>query len=191
MQDRKRRTGGSWTYLLRLEKSVQGGAKMKLRTVLVVAGLALAALGFTVAQNTQASKDKTIAEIVSTDANFSTLLAAVKAAGLVETLSGNGPFTVFAPTNAAFAKIPQADLEALLKNKEALTKVLTYHVVAGKVMSADVVKLSSAKTVQGQDVAIVVKDGKVMLNGSSTVTAVDIEAKNGVIHVIDTVILPK
>lgn len=164
---------------------------MKLRTVLVVAGLALAALGFTVAQNTQASKDKTIAEIVSTDANFSTLLAAVKAAGLVETLSGNGPFTVFAPTNAAFAKIPQADLEALLKNKEALTKVLTYHVVAGKVMSADVVKLSSAKTVQGQDVAIVVKDGKVMLNGSSTVTAVDIEAKNGVIHVIDTVILPK
>lgn len=162
---------------------------MKFKMVLILAGLALAALGLSVAQNS--TKDKTIVEIAASNPDFSTLVAAVQAAGLVDTLNGAGPFTVFAPTNAAFAKIPKADLDALLKDKAALTKVLTYHVVAGKVMSGDVVKLKSAKTVQGQDVMIEVKDGKVMLNGNSTVTAVDIEAKNGVIHVIDTVILPK
>ncbi len=163
---------------------------MKFKAVLVLASLAVAALGLTVAQNTM-TKDQTIAEVVSTNKDFSTLLAAVKAAGLVETLSGAGPFTVFAPTNEAFAKLPKADLEALLKDKAALAKILTYHVVSGKVMSGDVVKLKEAKTVQGQMIAIEVKDGKVKLNGSSMVTAVDIEAKNGVIHVIDTVILPK
>jgi uncharacterized surface protein with fasciclin (FAS1) repeats len=163
---------------------------MKFKMWIVLAGLLVAALGLTVAQSTM-TKDKTIAEVVSSDANFSTLLAAVKAAGLVETLSGKGPFTVFAPTNEAFAKIAKADLEALLKDKAALTKVLTYHVVAGKVMSGDVVKLKEAKTVQGQNIAIEVKDGAVMLNTKSKVTKVDIETSNGVIHVIDTVILPQ
>jgi uncharacterized surface protein with fasciclin (FAS1) repeats len=134
---------------------------------------------------------QTIAQIVATNPNFSTLLAAVKAAGLVETLSGPGPFTVFAPTNAAFAKIPKADLDKLLADKAALTKVLTYHVVAGRVPSSEVVKLKEAKTVQGQSVTIAVSGGSVILNGNSKVTAVDIPASNGVIHVIDTVLLPK
>ena len=163
---------------------------MKFRIGLVLSSLLLAAVGLTVAQNTM-TKDKNIAEVVSSDPNFSTLLTAVKAAGLVETLSGKGPFTVFAPTNEAFAKIAKADLEALLKDKAALTKVLTYHVVAGKVMSADVVKLKEAKSVQGQNIAIEVKDGAVMLNTKSKVAKVDIETNNGVIHVIDTVILPQ
>ncbi|MEQ1903070.1 MAG: fasciclin domain-containing protein [Pirellulaceae bacterium] len=123
--------------------------------------------------------------------SFSTLVAAVKAAGLVDTLKGKGPFTVFAPTNEAFAKLPKETLEMLLKpeNKDKLTAILTYHVVSGKVMAADVVKLSKAKTVQGQEVKIEVKDGKVMVNNAQ-VTATDIPCKNGVIHVIDTVILP-
>jgi uncharacterized surface protein with fasciclin (FAS1) repeats len=120
---------------------------------------------------------------------FKTLVAAVKAAGLVETLKGDGPFTVFAPTDEAFAKIPKEKLEALLKDKKALTAVLTYHVVAGKVLAADVVKLDSAKTVQGKSITIVTKDGKVTVNGAA-VTSTDIVCKNGVIHVIDTVILP-
>lgn len=120
---------------------------------------------------------------------FETLVTAVKAADLVETLKGKGPFTVFAPTDAAFAKIPQEKLEALLKDKKALTAVLTYHVVPGKVMAADVVKLDSAKTVQGQCITIVAKDGKVTVNGAN-VLKTDIVCGNGVIHVIDAVILP-
>jgi uncharacterized surface protein with fasciclin (FAS1) repeats len=164
---------------------------MKIKFLLVAGSLALAALGMTLtsAQNTTANQ--TIAQIVASNPNFSTLLAAVKAAGLVDTLSGPGPFTVFAPTNEAFAKIPKETLDALLKDKAALTKVLTYHVVAGKVKSTDVVKLKEAKTVQGQSVTIEVKERAVILNGNSKVTAVDIEASNGVIHVIDTVLLPK
>ncbi len=114
----------------------------------------------------------------------------MKAAGLVETLSGDGPFTVFAPTDEAFAQIPQADLEALLADKEALTAVLTYHVVAGSVFAKDVMGLSSAETVNGQSVDIKVWDGKVMIDGATVLTT-DIEATNGVIHVIDQVILPK
>ncbi|ADH63280.1 beta-Ig-H3/fasciclin [Allomeiothermus silvanus DSM 9946] len=167
---------------------------MNPRVFLVLGMLTLAALGFTVAQNMQGMADtskQTIAQIVATNPNFSTLLAAVKAAGLVETLSGPGPFTVFAPTNAAFAKIPKADLDKLLADKDALTKVLTYHVVAGRVPSSEVVKLKEAKTVQGQSVTIAVSGGSVILNGNSKVTAVDIPASNGVIHVIDTVLLPK
>ncbi|MBI5812203.1 fasciclin domain-containing protein [Allomeiothermus silvanus] len=167
---------------------------MNPRVFLVLGTLTLAALGFTAAQNMQGMADtskQTIAQIVATNPNFSTLLAAVKAAGLVETLSGPGPFTVFAPTNAAFAKIPKADLDKLLADKAALTKVLTYHVVAGRVPSSEVVKLKEAKTVQGQSVTIAVSGGSVILNGNSKVTAVDIPASNGVIHVIDTVLLPK
>jgi uncharacterized surface protein with fasciclin (FAS1) repeats len=114
----------------------------------------------------------------------------VKAAGLVETLSGEGPFTVFAPTDEAFAKIPAETLEALLADKEALTAVLTYHVVPGKVFARDVVGLSSAGTVNGQEIMIKTWDEKVMIN-DATITATDIEASNGVIHVIDQVILPE
>ena len=124
--------------------------------------------------------------------SFNTLVAAVKAAGLVETLKGEGPFTVFAPTDAAFAKLPAGTIENLLKpeNKDQLAAILTYHVVSGKVKAKDVVKLTSATTVQGGDVAIMVKDGGVILNGNSNVVTTDIATSNGVIHVIDTVILP-
>ncbi len=121
--------------------------------------------------------------------SFGTLLTALEAAGLVGTLQGEGPFTVFAPTDEAFAKIPADDLAALLADKEQLRAVLTYHVVAGKVMAADVVKLDSATTVQGSTVDIDASDG-VRVDGARVTTA-DVPASNGVIHVIDTVILPK
>jgi uncharacterized surface protein with fasciclin (FAS1) repeats len=136
--------------------------------------------------------DKTIVENAVATKDFSTLVAAVKAAGLVETLSGKGPFTVFAPTNKAFEKLPEGTVANLLKpeNKKKLVAVLTYHVVPGKVMAADVVKLSKAKTVEGSEVKIEVKDGKVKVD-NATVVKTDIASKNGVIHVIDSVILPK
>ena len=134
------------------------------------------------------------ADIVDTAiaGHFTTLVAAVKAAGLVETLKGPGPFTVFAPTDEAFAKLPPGTLESLLKpeNKAKLQSILTYHVVAGKVMSQDVVKLHSAKTVQGESIAIKTVDGTVMIDNARVVKA-DIVASNGVIHVIDAVILPR
>ena len=119
------------------------------------------------------------------------LAAALGTAGLVDTLKGAGPFTVFAPTDAAFAKLPAGTIENLLKpeNKDQLTAILTYHVVAGKVMAADVVKLSEAKTVNGAPVKIAVSGDKVMVN-DATVAAADVTASNGVIHVIDTVLLP-
>ena len=132
----------------------------------------------------------TIVDIAAGNPDFSTLVAAVKAAGLVETLSGDGPFTVFAPTNEAFAKLPEGKVDALLADIPTLKKILTYHVVAGKVMAADVVGLDSATTVQGDEVKIAVVDGKVKLNDSAMVTATDLEASNGVIHVIDTVLIP-
>jgi len=130
-----------------------------------------------------------IVEVAVSAGSFNTLVAAVQAAGLVETLSGEGPFTVFAPTDEAFAQIPEDQLNALLADKEALTAVLTYHVVAGKVMAEDVVKLTSAETVNGQSVDIQVMDGKVMVDGAEVITA-DVEASNGVIHIINKVILP-
>ena len=133
---------------------------------------------------------KDIVDTAVAAGDFSTLVTAVKAAGLVETLKGEGPFTVFAPTDGAFAKVPTDTLNALLADKAALANVLTYHVVAGNVMAADVVKLTSAVTVQGQAVSIEMKDGKVYVDGSQVV-ATDIKASNGVIHVIDAVILPK
>ena len=122
--------------------------------------------------------------------SFKTLVAAVQAAGLVDTLKGEGPFTVFAPTDEAFAKLPEGTIAELLKpeNKDKLTAILTYHVVAGKVAAADVVKLSSAKTVNGKEVAISTTNG-VMVDGAKVV-ATDIECANGIIHVIDSVILP-
>lgn len=123
---------------------------------------------------------------------FNTLVAAVKAAGLVETLKGDGPFTVLAPTDEAFAKLPKGTVENLLKpeNKDMLIKILTYHVIPGEVKAADVVKLKNAKTVQGQDVKVKAKNGKVMINKSNVIKT-DVEASNGVIHVIDSVLMPK
>jgi uncharacterized surface protein with fasciclin (FAS1) repeats len=135
---------------------------------------------------------KTIVEIAAADERFTTLVAAVTAAELVETLSGEGPFTVFAPTNDAFAALPAGTVESLLlpENKQALTDILLYHVVSGKVMAADVVGLTSATTVLGKDLTITVRDGKVFLNDTVEVIITDIEASNGVIHVIDAVLLP-
>lgn len=132
-----------------------------------------------------------VVEIAVGNPDFSTLVAALKAADLVDTLSGAGPFTVFAPTNAAFAKLPQGTVENLLKpeNKDQLVAVLTYHVVAGKVLAADVVKLTSATTVNGASLAVAVDNGSVKLD-QATVTATDIKASNGVIHVVDSVLLP-
>ena len=141
-----------------------------------------------------ASSTAFAADIVDTAiaGHFTTLVAAVKAAGLVDTLKGPGPFTVFAPTDEAFAKLPPGTLENLLKpeNKAKLQKILTYHVVAGKVMAADVMKMSTAKTVEGENVSIKIMNGGVMVNNAH-VTKTDITASNGVIHVIDTVLLPK
>ncbi|WP_376694709.1 fasciclin domain-containing protein [Wenzhouxiangella sp. EGI_FJ10305] len=134
-------------------------------------------------------ESKNIVETAVAAGQFDTLVTAIKEAGLVETLSGEGPFTVFAPTDEAFAKIPEADLNALLADKAALTDVLTYHVVAGKVMAADVVGLSEAETVQGSTVDITVDGDTVMIDGA-TVIKTDIETSNGVIHVIDSVIMP-
>ena len=140
-----------------------------------------------------AMEKNTIVDIAVADGRFTTLVAALQAAGLVETLSGEGPFTVFAPTDDAFAKLPAGTVESLLKpeNLEQLKNILLYHVVSGKVMAADVVGLTSAPTVLGQDVTITVKDGNVYLNDTVQVIITDIEASNGVIHVIDAVLLPK
>jgi uncharacterized surface protein with fasciclin (FAS1) repeats len=137
------------------------------------------------------TSDKTVVEIAAGNEDFSTLVAAVKAAGLAGTLSGDGPFTVFAPTNEAFAKLPEGTVETLLKpeNKEKLAAVLTYHVVAAKVMAADV-KAGKVATVNGAEATVTVEDGAVMIDGAKVVTT-DIVGKNGVIHVIDAVIMPK
>ncbi|MFE1744772.1 fasciclin domain-containing protein [Coleofasciculus sp. H7-2] len=121
--------------------------------------------------------------------SFNTLVAAVKAAGLVDTLQGPGPFTVFAPTDEAFAKLPEGTVDSLLKDLPKLKQILTYHVVSGKVMAADVVKLKSATTVQGSDVKIDASNGGVKVN-NATVSTADVAADNGVIHIIDTVLLP-
>ncbi len=160
----------------------------KIAAFLSVAILALFALQTQAAADTD--PDKNIVEI-AIDGQFNTLVAAVKAAGLVETLSGSGPFTVFAPTDEAFAKLPEGTIEHLLKpeNKDQLVAILTYHVVPGTVTSGEVVTLTSAPTVQGSPLSIQVKEGAVMIN-NATVTAVDVEATNGVVHVIDTVLLP-
>ncbi|MEG4530194.1 fasciclin domain-containing protein [Microcoleus sp. D2_18a_D3] len=132
-----------------------------------------------------------MADIVDTAVSagsFTTLVAAVQAAGLVDTLKGAGPFTVFAPTDEAFAKLPAGTVESLLNDIPQLTKILTYHVVSGKVMAADVVNLTSAKTVEGSELKIDASNG-VKIN-DSTVTTADVAADNGVIHIIDSVLLP-
>jgi uncharacterized surface protein with fasciclin (FAS1) repeats len=132
---------------------------------------------------------KDIVQTAVDNGNFKTLAAALQKAGLVDTLKGKGPFTVFAPTDAAFAKIPKDQLDALLADKDKLTKVLTYHVVPGQVMAADV-KPGAVKTVQGSSATISSYGGSVKID-NATVTATDVRADNGVIHVIDTVIMPK
>lgn len=154
-------------------------------------GIALSSVMF--AQVATVNAGDAVKDIVDTAVSagtFDTLVTAVQAAELVDTLKGEGPFTVFAPSDDAFAKFAESDLNALLADKDGLTDVLNYHVIPGKVMAKDVLELTNATTVQGQDVAIEVKDGKVYVDGAQ-VTATDIEASNGIIHVIDTVIMPK
>jgi LPXTG-motif cell wall-anchored protein len=165
-----------------------------MRKTLVALAAGAAAFGFSVAP-VSAQTEQSIAEIAIGNADFSTLVAAVTAADLAGTLSdcSAGPFTVFAPTNAAFAEALDAlGIEAadLLADTATLTSILTYHVVAGTVLAADVVTLDSATTLQGSAITIEVVGGSVLLNGDTTVTATDLEACNGVIHVIDKVLLP-
>ena len=131
-----------------------------------------------------------IIETAGSAGSFTTLARAIEAAGLTETLKGEGPFTVFAPTDEAFAQLPQDTLEALLQDRERLAAILTYHVVPGRIGSAEVAGSQSAKTVNGQELGITASDGKVMV-GKATVIQADIPASNGVIHAIDTVLLPE
>ena len=148
------------------------------------------ALGMTAATSAFAGSAN-IVETASSAGNFNTLAAALDAAGLIDTLEGDGPFTVFAPTDAAFEALPEGTVDMLLKpeNKDKLTAILTYHVVAGKVMSSDVIGIDSATTVNGAEIDVMISGSDVMLNDAK-VTAVDIGASNGVIHVIDKVLLP-
>ena len=137
-----------------------------------------------------AAKQGTIVQTAKDAGQFNTLCELVAAAGLVDTLNSAGPFTVFAPTDAAFAKLPPETVAALKKDPKALAAILTYHVVPGKKNAAEVVKMKEIMTVEGQPIMITIVDGKVMLNKSATVVKTDVGASNGVIHVIDTVILP-
>lgn len=153
---------------------------MQVRSLIAVAALAVA---------TSPVFAKDIVQTAQDNGNFKTLVVALQEAGLVDTLKGKGPFTVFAPTDAAFAKIPKDQLDALLKDKAKLAKVLTYHVVSGNVMAKDV-KPGMVKTVEGSSITVKVDGGKVMVD-NAMVSATDIKTDNGVIHVIDTVIMPK
>lgn len=163
---------------------------MKFQIASIVA-VAVAAIGLTLGSVATRAAQKDIVETAVDAGNFKTLAAALGAADLVDTLKGRGPFTVFAPTDEAFSKLPAGTVENLLKpeNKDQLVAILTYHVVPGKVMAADVIKLKEAKTVNGKMLEIETKGDAVMVNDAK-VTATDISASNGVIHVIDTVILP-
>ena len=159
------------------------------RVFLISAVLVLLVASVSTAFAAPANQEQDIVDIAVADGRFTTLVAAVTAAGLVDTLKSDGPFTVFAPTDEAFAKLPEGTIEALLNDIPALTDILLYHVVSGKVMAADVVSLSAATTVLGKDVAIKVEDGNVFINDAQVIIT-DIEASNGVIHVIDAVLLP-
>lgn len=156
-----------------------------------LAAAAATTIGLAVGSSNAFATDKDIVDTAVAAGQFNTLATALNAAGLVETLKGPGPFTVFAPTDAAFAKLPAGTVESLLEpeNRAKLTAILTYHVVPGNVMAADVVKLKEAKSVNGAMVKIKVDGGNVMIDDAK-VTATDVAASNGVIHVIDTVILP-
>ena len=158
----------------------------------VAVGFLAAALALNAGSVKAEEATKDIVDTAVAAGSFKTLAAALKAADLVDTLKGKGPFTVLAPTDDAFAKLPAGTVETLLKpeNKAKLVKILTYHVLGAKAMAADVVKMTSAKTVQGSDVKIAVADGKVKVDDANVVKT-DIECSNGVIHVIDAVIMPK
>ncbi len=162
--------------------------KSKIATLMLVGAMAVGITVLSVGATDHHEK-KDIVDTAVAAGSFKTLAAALQAAGLVETLKGKGPFTVFAPTDEAFAKLPAGTVEALLKDKEKLTQILLYHVVAGNVMAKDVVKLKSAKTIQGSSVKINVNGGKVMVDNANVIKT-DIATSNGVIHVIDSVILP-
>jgi len=163
---------------------------LKRRSLFVLAVLASFVIGLSLSYGAEPAKD--IVDTAVGAGSFNTLVAAVKTAGLVDTLKGKGPFTVFAPTDDAFKKLPPGTLDDLLKpeNKEKLKGILTYHVVSGKVMAKDVTKIKSAKTVNGQSLTITVKDKDVMVDNAKVIKT-DIACSNGVIHVIDTVVLPK
>ena len=160
---------------------------MKKNRIFIVLAVLILAFG---TADSKAGMGENIVETAIAAGSFKTLVTAVETANLVETLSGDGPFTVFAPTDDAFNKLPEGTIPALLEDKEKLTSILTYHVVAGKVMAADVVNMTSAKTVNGQSLAIMVKDGTVMVDGAKVIKT-DIVCSNGVIHVIDAVVLPQ
>ena len=160
-----------------------------LTTGLLALSLSLGAIGYSKAEM---MPDKNIVQTAVSAGSFNTLVAAVQAAGLADVLTGAGPFTVFAPTDEAFAKLPAGTVEYLLEpeNKSKLVALLTYHVVAGRVTAGEVVSLTSAKTVNGQELSISTRDGSVMIDNAQ-VTGTDIMASNGIIHVIDSVILPR
>ena len=160
--------------------------------VLGVAAVLALALPFATCARPRPAPVKDIVDTAVAAGSFKTLAAALQAAGLVDTLKGKGPFTVFAPTDEAFAKLPAGTLENLMKpeNKEKLTAILTYHVVPGRVLAAQVIKMNSAKTVNGQSVTISTNGGAVMVDNAKVVKT-DILCSNGVIHVIDSVLLPK
>lgn len=169
--------------------------KKRITTIAVLAASAvLATTGIASASTTapHARTSQNIVQVASGAPQFSTLVSLIKKAGLVKTLSGKGPFTVLAPTNAAFAKVPKATLNKIASNKALLTKVLTYHVIAGKAPASAVVKLDgkTVKTVEGSTIAVSVMGGKVYLNSKTKVTKTDIMASNGVIHQINGVLLP-
>ena len=157
------------------------------RRTLIALASATALAGPALADN---HMGKDIVDTAVEAGNFTTLATALEAAGLVETLKGDGPFTVFAPTDDAFAALPEGTVEGLLEDTDTLASILTYHVVPGAVMSSDLSDGMTAETVQGSAVEISIMDGTVMVDGA-TVTTADIEASNGVIHVIDSVIMPE
>jgi uncharacterized surface protein with fasciclin (FAS1) repeats len=161
-----------------------------MKKLLLVVFFALTAFGSHAIADSKSDTKKDIVDTAVAAGNFKTLAKALTEAGLVDTLKGKGPFTVFAPTDEAFAKLPKGTVEALLKDKKKLTAVLTYHVVSGSVKAADAAKLTKAKTVNGQDIQIKAAKGSVLINDAKVVTA-DLITTNGVIHVIDTVLLPK
>jgi uncharacterized surface protein with fasciclin (FAS1) repeats len=188
--------GGGEVRANRIHKQARRTTMRTLMTRTIVAAAAMVMLpamaSAQYSSNAEKKPMKNIVQVAVEAGSFETLVAAVKAAGLAETLSGPGPFTVFAPSDAAFAKLPAGTVDALLKDKEQLTAILTYHVVPGKVMAGDIVKANGAepKTVNGMPLDIELKAGKVYVNGAQVTTA-DVQASNGVIHIIDTVLLPK
>ena len=174
-----------------LDKGIRALAWKATALLAVAVAAPAAASAQHASSGTHSAMTKDIVQVASEAGSFKTLVTAIKAAGLVETLQGEGPFTVFAPSDAAFAKLPKGTLESLLADKAALTSVLTFHVVPGRITAADVVKGKGAtpRTVNGQPLDVQVRGGKVYVNGAQ-VTSADIPASNGVIHVIDAVLLP-